>query len=167
MTDWHCTRISVLIPSSSGHGFNDRRPLGGALAARLNPFFIRAWVQHRRHRARAPADRLNPFFIRAWVQRLPSMPWRGSIGLNPFFIRAWVQQQLADLDRRIEVLIPSSSGHGFNASAMRVGACSSVLIPSSSGHGFNLFNIALARAVKVLIPSSSGHGFNGSRQRTR
>ena len=82
------------------------------------------------------------------------------------------------------VLIPSSSGHGFNQAEMyrldEIGGLNPffirawvqprpgrgpprrrVLIPSSSGHGFNPRpGTRGARAPRVLIPSSSGHGFN-------
>ena len=136
----HRRGARVLIPSSSGHGFNHRLLAGQRVQLGLNPFFIRAWVQPSRAWGSASQEmRLNPFFIRAWVQPaalgggphrihvlIPSSSGHGfnrrrrenrllAVGLNPFFIRAWVQPDFdeAELLRRL-VLIPSSSGHGFN-----------------------------------------------------
>ena len=85
---------AVLIPSSSGHGFNHRgrrrvRPLGRVLI----PSSSGHGFNRRRRRG---GDRRRR-------------------GLNPFFIRAWVQPFCSTADRyRSAVLIPSSSGHGFN-----------------------------------------------------
>ena len=106
----------------------------------LNPFFIRAWVQPHIDAHFRYCPGLNPFFIRAWVQ--PPMPCRAPpcpASLNPFFIRAWVQPDGIDqyLHGR-QVLIPSSSGHGFNPKrSLKSFSAAIVLIPSSSGHGFN------------------------------
>ena len=152
----------VLIPSSSGHGFNP----GATTPFGLIDVLIPSSSGHGFNLATTPSiwppPGLNPFFIRAWVQ-----PGRAGIpplwgGLNPFFIRAWVQPRRA-------------GGHGLGGL---------VLIPSSSGHGFNhpdgkpkegenpRLNPFFIRAwvqpcvgretcpSDVLIPSSSGHGFN-------
>ena len=85
-------RPDVLIPSSSGHGFNRGDVPPRRDSRRLNPFFIRAWVQPSPG-VTAPGEGrgLNPFFIRAWVQPGSRSPRPSAASLNPFFIRAWVQ----------------------------------------------------------------------------
>ena len=138
--------MHVLIPSSSGHGFNaEPRPI--TLSAwGLNPFFIRAWVQHLEDLECGKTRSLNPFFIRAWVQ--PSRRARRNPAqcLNPFFIRAWVQPRRRPPAPRRGVLIPSSSGHGFNG----------------SGHFF-LFNQRVAgRDVLHLAAGEADHFLEGS-----
>ena len=89
----------VSIPLKSGHRFNASGAAElQAQAICLNPFEIRASVQHREQWANSPTDkRLNPFEIRASVQQIGVVRNPQITGLNPFEIRASVQQIAADL----------------------------------------------------------------------
>ena len=108
--------VAVLIPSSSGNMFRPMFASAGNLAARLNPFFIREYVQAARRAATGRMDSLNPFFIREYVQAI---------------------HELQDAEP-VMVLIPSSSGNMFRQPGSSIVSRAPVLIPSSSGNMFRL-----------------------------
>ena len=117
--------VRVLIPFSSGQGFQRRPWIRASDTGGLNPFFFRARFPTATYRDASLALRLNPFFFRA---RFPT---------------GWPHRPA----RRQGVLIPFSSGQGFQLDHPGSWVPVRVLIPFSSGQGF--------QPVSVILPSLS------------
>ena len=154
------SRLTVLIPSSSGQGSKYRRSRTTPLFEVLIPSSSGQGSKRGTTGSLRLGMRLNPFFFRAGFEVRMGAPYAHSSCLNPFFFRAGFEADSPTLLRPpMAVLIPSSSGQGSKLGASPQYVPSGrVLIPSSSGQGSKrAFTTGPSRR-RVLIPSSSGQG---------